>query len=62
MSGTILGAGSAIANSTMSVGLAFPGLGRRQKEADNGHKVVDVLKTQGCGTHRRTLNPAWGAR
>ena len=34
MSGTILVAGSALANSTMGVGLAFSGLGGRQREAD----------------------------
>ena len=58
MSGTILGAGSAIANSTMGVGLAFPGLGGRQREADNGRKLVDALKAWGGGTHRRAPNPA----
>ena len=34
MSGTILVAGSAPANSTVGVGLAFSGLGGRQREPD----------------------------
>ena len=61
MSGTILVAGSALANSTMGVGLAFLGLGGRQREADKGHRVVGTMKAQGWN-HRRSPNPAWEAR
>lgn len=37
MSGTILAAGSAPANSTVGVGLAFSGLGGRQRRPGTGH-------------------------
>ena len=46
MSGTILVAGSALANSTLGVGLAFSGLGGRQREADKGHRVVGTMKAR----------------